>query len=307
MDLDEQGMEQIISYIRQTVSEIAEHFKNGQMYMKLLDEIHDLNTIIAYLSQFLSLSAQEKYELLETDSMKKRGLAFMDALLKQKDRFELNLELNEKIASRNSQAYRNHMLREQMKAIQEELDDAADDGESEADEEEDLRTRIENAHLPDEVKKAALKEADRLDTMGQGNAEENIIRNYLDFLLSLPWERAAHEDIDLKKAEEILNARHYGLDKVKERILQHLAVMKLRPDKKGSILLLVGPPGTGKTSLGKSIAEALGRKYVRLSLGGIHDEAEIRGHRRTYIGAMPGNILKKHAEGWLEQPGHGPG
>ena len=172
MDLDEQGMEQIISYIRQTVSEIAEHFKNGQMYMKLLDEIHDLNTIIAYLSQFLSLSAQEKYELLETDSMKKRGLAFMDALLKQKDRFELNLELNEKIASRNSQAYRNHMLREQMKAIQEELDDAADDGESEADEEEDLRTRIENAHLPDEVKKAALKEADRLiDAMGQGNAE----------------------------------------------------------------------------------------------------------------------------------------
>ena len=302
MDLDEQGMEQIISYIRQTVSEIAEHFKNGQMYMKLLDEIHDLNTIIAYLSQFLSLSAQEKYELLETDSMKKRGLAFMDALLKQKDRFDLNLELNEKIASRNSQAYRNHMLREQMKAIQEELDDAADDGESEADEEEDLRTRIENAHLPDEVKKAALKEADRLDTMGQGNAEENIIRNYLDFLLSLPWERAAHEDIDLKKAEEILNARHYGLDKVKERILQHLAVMKLRPDKKGSILLLVGPPGTGKTSLGKSIAEALGRKYVRLSLGGIHDEAEIRGHRRTYIGAMPGNILKSMQKAGSSNP-----
>lgn len=189
-----------------------------------------------------------------------------------------------------------------MKAIQEELDDAADDGESEADEEEDLRTRIENAHLPDEVKKAALKEADRLDTMGQGNAEENIIRNYLDFLLSLPWERAAHEDIDLKKAEEILNARHYGLDKVKERILQHLAVMKLRSDKKGSILLLVGPPGTGKTSLGKSIAEALGRKYVRLSLGGIHDEAEIRGHRRTYIGAMPGNILKSMQKAGSSNP-----
>ena len=134
------------------VSEIAGHFKNGQMYMKLLDEIHDLNTVIAYLSQFLSLSAQEKYELLEMDSMKKRGLSFMDALLKQKDRFELNLELNEKIASRNTQAYRNHMLREQMKAIQEELDDAPDDDEEE---EEDLRSRIENAHLPEEVKKAA--------------------------------------------------------------------------------------------------------------------------------------------------------
>ena len=299
MDLDEKGMEQILIYIRQTVSEIAGHFKNGQMYMKLLDEIHDLNTIIAYLSQFLSLSAQEKYELLEMDSMKKRGLSFMDALLKQKDRFELNLELNEKIASRNTQAYRNHMLREQMKAIQEELDDAPDDDEEE---EEDLRSRIENAHLPEEVKKAALKEADRLETMGQGNAEENIIRNYLDFLLSLPWESAENEEIDLKKSEEILNAQHYGLDKVKERILQHLAVMKLKQGKKGSILLLVGPPGTGKTSLGRSIAEALGREYVRLSLGGIHDEAEIRGHRRTYIGAMPGSILKSMQKAGTRNP-----
>lgn len=299
MDLDEKGMEQILTYIRQTVSEIAGHFKNGQMYMKLLDEIHDLNTVIAYLSQFLSLSAQEKYELLEMDSMKKRGLSFMDALLKQKDRFELNLELNEKIASRNTQAYRNHMLREQMKAIQEELDDAPDDDEEE---EEDLRSRIENAHLPEEVKKAALKEADRLETMGQGNAEENIIRNYLDFLLSLPWESAENEEIDLKKAEEILNAQHYGLDKVKERILQHLAVMKLKQGKKGSILLLVGPPGTGKTSLGRSIAEALGREYVRLSLGGIHDEAEIRGHRRTYIGAMPGSILKSMQKAGTRNP-----
>ena len=299
MDLDEKGMEQILTYIRQTVSEIAGHFKNGQMYMKLLDEIHDLNTVIAYLSQFLSLSAQEKYELLEMDSMKKRGLSFMDALLKQKDRFELNLELNEKIASRNTQAYRNHMLREQMKAIQEELDDAPDDDEEE---EEDLRIRIENAHLPEEVKKAALKEADRLETMGQGNAEENIIRNYLDFLLSLPWESAENEEIDLKKSEEILNAQHYGLDKVKERILQHLAVMKLKQGKKGSILLLVGPPGTGKTSLGRSIAEALGREYVRLSLGGIHDEAEIRGHRRTYIGAMPGSILKSMQKAGTRNP-----
>ena len=299
MDLDEKGMEQILTYIRQTVSEIAGHFKNGQMYMKLLDEIHDLNTVIAYLSQFLSLSAQEKYELLEMDSMKKRGLSFMDALLKQKDRFELNLELNETIASRNTQAYRNHMLREQMKAIQEELDDAPDDDEEE---EEDLRIRIENAHLPEEVKKAALKEADRLETMGQGNAEENIIRNYLDFLLSLPWESAENEEIDLKKSEEILNAQHYGLDKVKERILQHLAVMKLKQGKKGSILLLVGPPGTGKTSLGRSIAEALGREYVRLSLGGIHDEAEIRGHRRTYIGAMPGSILKSMQKAGTRNP-----
>ena len=164
------------------------------------------------------------------------------------------------------------------------------------------KSRIERAHLPAEIEKAALKEAKKLDSMGMGNSEENIIRNYLDFLLSLPWERTASEAIDLKKASAILNADHYGLEKVKERILQHLAVMKLKEGNRGSILLLVGPPGTGKTSLGKSIARALGREYVRLSLGGIHDEAEIRGHRRTYIGALPGSILKSMQKAGTTDP-----
>ena len=298
-DLDEKGAGQMLSYMKETVGELASHFKNGEVYTKMMDNIHDLNTMIAYLSQFLPLSAQERYELLEMDSLKKRGLTFMDILLKQKETLEVNLELREKISDKTSRAYRRQILQEQMKAIQEELDEEDSDGDEE---EESYQSRIERAHLPAEIEKAALKEAKKLDSMGMGNSEENIIRNYLDFLLSLPWERTASEAIDLKKASAILNADHYGLEKVKERILQHLAVMKLKEGNRGSILLLVGPPGTGKTSLGKSIARALGREYVRLSLGGIHDEAEIRGHRRTYIGALPGSILKSMQKAGTTDP-----
>lgn len=288
-DLDEQGELQILTYIKQSVKEVVSRFKNGDVYIKMTDNVQDLNTMIAYLSQFLPLSAQEKYELLESESQKKRGLYFMDLLLKQKETFELNLELREKIADKTNRAYRKQILQEQMKAIQEEL---KDDQERDDEEEEDYKSRILQANLPKEVEKAALKEAKKLDTMGMGNAEENVIRNYLDFLLSLPWTRSRNEEIDLRRAKKILDSQHFGLQQVKKRILQHLAVLKLREGKKGSILLLVGPPGTGKTSLGKSIAQALDRPYVRISLGGIHDEAEIRGHRRTYIGALPGNILK---------------
>ena len=288
-DLDEQGELQILTYIKQSVKEVVSRFKNGDVYIKMTDNVQDLNTMIAYLSQFLPLSAQEKYELLESESQKKRGLYFMDLLLKQKETFELNLELREKIADKTNRAYRKQILQEQMKAIQEELKDDQERGDEE---EEGYKSRILQANLPKEVEKAALKEAKKLDTMGMGNAEENVIRNYLDFLLSLPWTRSRNEEIDLRRAKKILDSQHFGLQQVKKRILQHLAVLKLREGKKGSILLLVGPPGTGKTSLGKSIAQALDRPYVRISLGGIHDEAEIRGHRRTYIGALPGNILK---------------
>lgn len=288
-DLDEQGELQILTYIKQSVKEVVSRFKNGDVYIKMMDNVQDLNTMIAYLSQFLPLSAQEKYELLESESQKKRGLYFMDLLLKQKETFELNLELREKIADKTNRAYRKQILQEQMKAIQEELKDDQERGDEE---EEDYKSRILQANLPKEVEKAALKEAKKLDTMGMGNAEENVIRNYLDFLLSLPWTRSRNEEIDLRRSKKILDSQHFGLQQVKKRILQHLAVLKLREGKKGSILLLVGPPGTGKTSLGKSIAQALDRPYVRISLGGIHDEAEIRGHRRTYIGALPGNILK---------------
>ena len=146
--------------------------------------------------------------------------------------------------------------------------------------------------MPDEIKEAALDELEKLESQNPSSSEYNVIRNYLDLLVKLPWKKTEPKVIDLGEARHILDEQHYGLEKVKDRIIQHLAVMQLKKDKKGSILFLVGPPGTGKTSLGKSIAEALGRKYIRLSLGGVRDEAEIRGHRRTYVGAMPGRIIQ---------------
>ena len=223
---------------------------------------------------------------------------FLDALIKQKETIKWNAEVQEKLSDRYNKYYREQVLRQQLKEIQAELKaEEGDDGSEEASGEggkkkKDYRARIEEAGMPDNIREAALEEVSRLEVLGEGSAEESVIRNYLDFMLALPWKREPVEDIDLAQARRILDEDHYGLDKVKERILQHLAVMKLKNNNKGSILLLVGPPGTGKTSLGKSIARALGRKYIRLSLGGIRDESEIRGHRRTYVGAMPGRILQ---------------
>ncbi|MDO9034641.1 MAG: endopeptidase La, partial [Methanoregula sp.] len=192
-----------------------------------------------------------------------------------------------KVTDRVSKSNREAMLREQLKVIQEELGET--DGTSG---ESGYRERIENTKMPDDVRKKALAEAKKLETGGSQNHESSVIRNYLDLLLDLPWVTEEKKSIDIKEARRVLESHHNGLEKVKERIVQHLAVMKLKSEKQGSILLFAGPPGTGKTSLGKSIAEALGRKYVRISLGGVRDEAEIRGHRRTYVGALPGRIIQ---------------
>jgi ATP-dependent Lon protease len=179
------------------------------------------------------------------------------------------------------------MLKEQLKAIQEELNDTEGTGSKK-----DYRELIEGANMPEEVKEVALEEVLKLERQGPHSSEENVIRNYLDLLTTLPWGKSKIKDIDIGAARKLLDDEHYGLEKVKDRIIQHLTVMKLKQNKQGSILLLVGPPGTGKTSLGKSIAEVLGREYVRISLGGVKDEAEIRGHRRTYLGALPGRIIQ---------------
>lgn len=287
-DLNESSYEDMLNYMKKAVAEIGENFRGGEQFSREVNNFSYMNTLMVYLAQFLPLTEEERSRLIETDSIRERSLLFIDYLLRQRELLKLNIQMNEKFSERANKFYRKQALQEQLRAIQEELHE--DD--SEETKKADYPVRIKQSEMPEDVKKVALEEAKKLESAGREGMEQNVIRNYLDFLLALPWAAEEAKNIDLAYAREILNTRHYGLDKVKDRIIQHLAVMRLKNENKGSALLLVGPPGTGKTSLGKSIAEALGRKYIRMSLGGIRDEAEIRGHRRTYVGAMPGRILQ---------------
>ncbi|MBV7272122.1 endopeptidase La [Clostridium sp. PL3] len=289
IDLYEKNQEEMLGYLKKVTYEISEKFQGSERYMKVIEEIRDLNSLMVHLSQFMPISNAEKYDLLETQSLKDRSLKFMDYLLKQKETLELQLQMAEKVSKKNNKYYRESMLREQLKIIQEELNEGKGENDKKG---KDYLNKIEEAQMPPDIKNAALDELDKLQSQSPNSSDYNVIRNYLDLLVQLPWKKSETKPINLGEARRILDDAHYGLSKVKDRIIQHLAVMQLKKDKKGSILLLVGPPGTGKTSLGKSIAEALDRKYIRLSLGGIRDEAEIRGHRRTYVGAMPGRIIQ---------------
>ncbi|MBE3090931.1 MAG: endopeptidase La, partial [Actinobacteria bacterium] len=215
-------------------------------------------------------------------------LKFLDILIQQKENIEFQMEMNAKLTGEVNKQYREKMLREQLKAIQEELNE----GKQSESKKKDYLQLINESKMPEDVKEIAREEYEKLQNQSPISVEINVIRNYLDLLTSLPWGKSSVKEVDIKEAKNILEKDHYGLDKVKERIIQHLTVMKLKNNQQGSILLLVGPPGTGKTSLGKSIAKVLQREYVRISLGGIRDEAEIRGHRRTYVGALPGRIIQ---------------
>ncbi|TCS81706.1 ATP-dependent Lon protease [Muricomes intestini] len=298
-DMDEKSQKDMMGYMQQLTREISEKFPDGKRYVAVVESFGDLNSLIVYLSRFMQISNEEIYELIADPSMKERSLRFMDYLLKQKEAIGLQIQMAERFSNKANKHYREQVLREQLKAIQEELNEGKE-GHGKKDEE--YEDKIEAAQMPEDIKEAALDELDKLQAQGPNGAEYNVIRNYLDLLVSLPWKKTEDKSIDLIEARHILDDQHYGLEKVKDRIIQHLAVMQLKKDKKGSILLLIGPPGTGKTSLGKSIAEALGRKYIRLSLGGIRDEAEIRGHRRTYIGAMPGRILQSIKKAGVTNP-----
>ena len=242
-----------------------------------------------------SLSTLLRQELIETPSVRKRLEILIRELSKELEVLELRSKIHEQVQEQVSQNQREYLLREQMKAIQKELGES-DDSTQEIDE---LRKKVEEAGMPAEAKKECERELKRLAKMTPASAEYMVSRTYLEWMTSLPWSKSSgNQEIDIAKARDILDEDHYDLQKVKERILDYLAVKKLQPGMKGPILCFIGPPGVGKTSLGKSIARSLGRKFVRIALGGMHDEAEIRGHRRTYIGALPGQIIQgiKRAE-----------
>jgi len=253
------------------------------------------DTIVQYLT---SLKMEDKQSVLEAIDVVKRLERVSDILTSEMEVLELERKINVRVRKQMEKTQREYYLREQIKAIQKELGERDEKGT----ESEEFRKKIEEAGLPEEVKEKALREVDRLEKMPPMAAEAVVVRNYLEWITALPWTKGTDDSIDLKKAEEVLENEHYGLKKPKDRILEYLAVRKLVEKMKGPILCLGGPPGVGKTSLAKSIASALGRKFVRISLGGVRDEAEIRGHRRTYVGALPGRIIQGMKQAGSKNP-----
>jgi ATP-dependent Lon protease len=287
-DLEEDLRVRILADIKSTIHEISNRFQGSEQFTQPIDRMNSVDQIMGFVMPFLPVNLSEKQALLEIVSVRQRYITFLEILIRTKENITFRIEMAKKVSDKVNKSNREAMLREQLKVIQEELHESDGTGSGDA----GYREKIEQAKMPDEVRKKALTELKKLETGGSQNHESSVIRNYLDLMLDLPWVTEEKKSIDIAEARTVLESNHNGLEKVKERIIQHLAVMKLKQEKQGSILLLSGPPGTGKTSLGKSIADALGRKYVRISLGGVRDEAEIRGHRRTYVGALPGRIIQ---------------
>jgi ATP-dependent Lon protease len=255
----------------------------------IAENIEDPGRLVDFVASSLPfLTTDDKQLLLETASIAGRLEQLNKHLAKEIEVQQLRAKIQTEVQDQVQQSQRDYYLREQLKAIQKELGEQ-DEGQRDT---EELRQKIEAAGMPEDVKKEALKELARLARMSPMAADYSLTRNYVEWLAVLPWARSSGSEIDINKAKEYLDEDHYGLKKVKDRILDYLSVLELKPDMKGPILCFVGPPGVGKTSLGRSIARALGRKFQRISLGGMHDEAEIRGHRRTYIGALPGQIIQ---------------
>ena len=251
-------------------------------------QVRDPARLTDLVASYLKVAVEELQDLLATLDVRGRLEKLIVILSREIELLELGHKIQSQVQTELNKNQREYYLRQQLKAIQKELGE----GDARLSEIEDLEKKIEAAKMSEEARKAADKELDRLRMIPPESAEHTVVRTYLDWLVSLPWSVTTEDNLDIKHAREVLDEDHYDLEKVKERILEFLAVRKLKQDTKGPILCFVGPPGTGKTSLGRSIARALGRKFVRLSLGGIRDEAEIRGHRRTYIGSLPGRIVQ---------------
>lgn len=262
-----------------------------------IQNIESPSFLINFVSSNMNLSVEEKQKLLETNNLKDRALATLKYMNMEFHKLELKNDIQSKVQSDMSQQQREYFLQQQMKTIQEELGGVSHEGELE-----EMRARAKKKKWSENIQKHFDKELSKMQRMNPQVAEYSIQRNYLDLFLDLPWSEFSKDKFDLKRAQKILDRDHYGLEDVKKRIIEYLAVLKIRNDMKSPILCLYGPPGVGKTSLGRSVAEALGREYVRVSLGGLRDEAEIRGHRKTYIGAMPGRIIQSLKKAGTSNP-----
>lgn len=260
---------------------------SAETYSSVAD-IEEPGRMADIISSHLPLKLKEKQEILETIDVKERMNQVIEIIHNEKEVLNLEKKIGQRVKKSMERTQKEYYLREQMKAIQKELGDK----EGKTGEIAELTEKIENAGMPEHVQLTALKELDRYEKVPSSSAESAVIRNYIEWLVTLPWSKSTEDDLDIQRAERILNEDHYGLEKVKERVLEYLAVQKLTNSLKGPILCLAGPPGVGKTSLARSIATSLNRNFVRVSLGGVRDESEIRGHRRTYVGAMPGRIIQ---------------
>ena len=254
----------------------------------LVDSVTEPGQLADLITSNLDVQVDEKQDVLETFDLKSRLRKVLQFLSRQHEVLKVREKINSQVQEEMGRNQREYVLRQQLKAIKEELGEIDDSG-GDLD---DFREKVVNAKMPPETEKVAMKQLERLKVMQPSSAEYTVTRTYLEWLVELPWSIATEDKLDIQGARDILNADHYDLEKVKKRILEYLAVRKLKADKRGPILCLVGPPGVGKTSLGRSIARSLGRKFIRISLGGVRDEAEIRGHRRTYVGSLPGRLVQ---------------
>jgi ATP-dependent Lon protease len=292
-------LEALTRNVQQTFSQIIEQVPYLPEELKVavanLDDPAELSFMIAGA---LRIKTEERQELLEERNLAKRLRRLLELLTRESELISLGSRIQSQIQSEMDSAQREYFLRQQLKAIQEELGET----DEQAAEVNELRERIEQADLPDVVRKQAERELQRFERLPPQAAEHGVIRTYLEWIVELPWRTSTEDHIDLIEARKVLDRDHYDIDKIKERILEFLAVRKLKPDARSAILCFVGPPGVGKTSLGKSIAAAMGRAFERISVGGVRDESEIRGHRRTYVGALPGTIIRALRDGGSNNP-----
>lgn len=287
-DLPDEERKQDLERVKNGLLNALQYIQGGNLYRSWVMRIKSLGEVIATSTGWMAIEPEDKYAFVATDSVKEREQLYLNAIFENLEIYKVTNEAEAAQENENQKVYREQAIKKQMEFLQKELDAMHPENVSEV---RKFELKINKCKMNKEADKEARKALNRMKQEGQISPEYGQLYNYLDFMTSVPWKKQRFKNIDLNKAQEVLDADHYGLKKVKDRILEQIAVMNLNKTQSGSILLFVGAPGTGKTSIGQSIAKALGRKYVRVALGGVRDEAEIRGHRRTYVGAMPGRIM----------------